>query len=71
MIFLTTLIGNYSISIGKQKLTKLSFSELEKATRHFATRIGQGGSAIVYKVCPYTFLRLRSFRQCLRLEMVM
>lgn len=34
---------------GKQKLTKLSFSELEKATRHFATRIGQGGSAIVYK----------------------
>lgn len=28
---------------------KLNFSELENATHHFTTRIGQGGSAIVYK----------------------
>lgn len=74
MIFLRTLIGNYSISIGKQKcrkLMKLSFSELENATHHFTTRIGQGGSAIVYKVCPYAFLCLLSFRQCVPFEMVM
>ena len=56
-----------SVSIGKQKfrkrtLMKLSFPELENATHHFTTRIGQGGSAIIYKVCPYAFLCLLSFR---------
>lgn len=39
---------------GKQKfqkrtLMKLGFSEMEIATHHFATRIGQGGSATFYK----------------------
>lgn len=73
--FLRTLIGNYSISVGKQKfqkrtLMKLGFSEMEIATHHFATRIGQGGSATFYKVSPYTSHCLLGFGQLFTFQMV-
>ncbi len=49
---------------------KLGFSEMEIATHHFATRIGQGGSATFYKVSPYTSHCLLGFGQLFTFQMV-
>lgn len=37
-------------------LIEFSLTELEVATHHFSTIVGQGGFATVYKVTPYASL---------------